>query len=200
MSEKQKRTLLALAALAMAVAVVNASVFVYYGLTVNITGTTAEVRFATGDNSNQGDLAGQTIAVNLEGSFNTKATITIHPTNEKTYYRDVLRIKNYGVNHIYYGWIKVNTHISSQSITSAVLYVKDSSGKTKATIDLKTNTLQGGGFTIPAATSSGTPPTTTPGELYIDIEIQIDRNVDAGSVSGTAQLELIYSPQNTEPP
>jgi len=196
---KQKRTLLVLVALAIAVAVVNASVFVYYGLTVNISGTTAEVRFAYGANANQGDLAGQDIIVTLEGSFNTKATITIHPTNEKTYYRDVLRIENYGVSHIYYGWIKVNTPISDGDITSANLYVKDSSGNIIATINLKSSTLQGGGFQIPAATSSGSPPTVTPGRLYIDIEIQISRNVDAGTKTGSAVLELIYSPSSESP-
>jgi len=187
-----------LAALALLIAAVNAAAFVYYPMTVNISGTTAEVRFAPGSNANQPDLAGKTITVNLEGSASTKATITVHPTNERTYYRNVLVIENYGVGHTYYGWINVKTAITNQYITSAKLYVKDASGNTLATIDLKSNTLQGDGFQIPAATQSGT--TVTPGRLYIDIDIQIGRNVDAGTVSDTVQLELIYSPQSAERP
>jgi len=204
MNKNQKRTLATLAALAITLAVVNASVFVYYDLDVSIIGTTAEVRFATGDNANHPDLAGQTITITLEGTYKTKATIEIHPTNEKTYYRNVLVIENYGVGHIYHGWIKVNTPVSSQGITSAKLYIKNSPSDTPddaiAEIDLTSKTLQGDGFQIPAATSSGSPPTITPGKLYIDIVIEINRNVDAGAVSGTAQLELIYSPQYSETP
>jgi len=189
-----------LIALVAIVAAVNASVFVYYPMTVNVSGTTVEVRFALGSNAGGADLAGQTIAVTLEGNYNTKATITIHPTNERTYYRNVLVIENYGVGRTYYAWINVKTAISNQYITLAKLYVKDGSGNVVATIDLKSNVIQPttGSITIPAATQSGT--TVTPGRLYIDIEIQIDRGVDAGTVSDTAVLELIYSPQSAERP
>jgi len=187
-----------LVALAAIVAAVNAAVFVYYPLTVNIQGTAAEVRFALGSNAGKSDLAGTTITVSLEGSYNTKATVTVHPTNERTYYRDVLVIENHGVNHVYYGWINVTTAISNQYITSAKLYVKDGGGTVVATIDLKSNTLQGDGFQIPAATQSGT--TVKPGTLYIDIEIEIDRGVDASQVTDSVTLELIYSPQSAESP
>jgi len=210
MNGKQKRTLLVLVALAVAVAVVNASVFVYYGLTVNISGTEAEVRFAVGSNAGKSDLASRTITVNLDGSYNTKATITIHPTNEKTYYRDVLGIENHGVNRYYYAWIKVNTPISNQYIISATLYIKtspkDPPNVAIATIDLKSNTIQPAYpnyITIPKATQTTDQngnTVTTPGKLYIDIEIQIAGNVDASTVSDTAVLELIYSPQNIETP
>jgi len=193
-----------LIALAIALAIVNASVFVYYPLTVSVQGTTAEVRFALGSNANQPDLAGTTITVALEGSYNTKATVAVHPTNEKTYYRNVLVIENHGVDRTYYAWINVTQAISSSSITAAYLYVKDGSGNILAKIDLKTTGIQPGRsaspnyITIPAATQSDT--TVTPGKLYIDIEIEIDRDVDAGTVSDTAQLELIYSPQSLERP
>jgi len=194
-----------LIALAAIVAAVNAAVFVYYPLTVNVRGTTAEVRFAPGSNADQPDLAGRTIAVTLEGSYNTKVTVTVNPTNERTYYRDVLWIENYGVNRYYYAWINVTQAISSSAIISAKLYVKDGSGNVVATIDLKQTGIQPASpnyITIPPATQSGTPPNvvTTPGRLYIDIEIQIDRNVNAGTVSDTAVLELIYSRQYTERP
>jgi len=195
------KRLYVLIALAIALAVANASVFVYYPMTVNVSGTTAEVKFALGTNANQPDLAGKTITVNLEGSASTKATITVHPTNEKTYYRDVLRIENHGVDRTYYAWINVKTAISSSAIISAKLYVKDVRGNVIATIDLKSDTLQGG-FQIPAATQSGTPPNVviTPGTLYIDIEIEINRNANAAQVTDSATLELIYSPQSAETP
>jgi len=193
-----------LAALAVLAAVVNAAVFAYYPLTVNVAGTTAEVRFALGSNANQPDLAGTTIGVTLEGSYNTKATITVHPTNERTYYRNVTLIENYGVGRTYYAWIRVATPITHTAILSAKLYVKAGDGSILATIDLKQAVVQPpalGYITIPPATSSGGPsPTITPGRLYIDIEVEIDRNTNAGTVTATAVLELIYSPQHTERP
>jgi len=206
--ESDMKRLYLLIALAVAVAAVNAAVFAYYPLSISVQGTTAKVRFALGSNANKGDLAGQTIEVVLEGSYNTKATITVHPTNERTYYKNVLVIENYGVDRTYYGWINVKTAISNQYITSAKLYIKtsptDPPSAAIAVIDLKSNVVQPttGSITIPAATQSGTPPNVviTPGRLYIDIEIQIDRNVDASSVTDSATLELIYSPQSAERP
>jgi len=195
-----------LVVLAVFVAAVNAAVFAYYPLTVNVAGTTAEVRFAAGSNANQPDLAGNTIGVTLEGSCNTKATVTIHPTNERTYYRDVLWIENYGVGRTYYAWIRVVTPVTHTAILSAKLYVKDANGNIVAMIDLKQAGVQPGAqnyinyITIPAATQTGNPPTTTPGKLYIDIEVEIDRNTNAGTVTATAVLELIYSPQYAERP
>jgi len=194
-----------LIALAIALAVANAAVFVYYPMTVNVSGTTAEVRFAPGSNANKDDLAGQTIEVVLEGSYNTKATITVHPTNERTYYRDVLVIENYGVGRTYYAWINVKTAITNQYITAAYLHVKDTDGNIVETIDLKWQEVQPIrlSITIPPATrttdESGNT-VTIPGALYIDIDIEIDRNVNAGTVTATAQLELIYSPQSAETP
>jgi len=202
-----------LIALAVVVAAVNASVFVYYPLTVNVQGTTAEVRFAPGSNANKPDLAGKTINVTLEGDYNTKATVTVHPTNERTYYRNVLVIENYGVGRTYYGWINVEQAISSSAIITAKLYIKTSPTDPPiaaiAVIDLKQTGIQPthlaspNYITIPAATQttdeSGNT-VTIPGRLYIDIEIQIDRGVDAGSVSDSATLELVYSPPSAERP
>jgi len=199
------KKLYTLLAIAMLIAVANAAVFVYYPMTVNVSGTTAEVRFAPGSNAGGADLAGQTIAVALEGSYNTKATITIHPTNERTYYKNVLVIENYGVGRTYYGWINVKTAITNQYITAAYLHVKDADGNVVASIDLKWQEVQPTRLpiTIPPATQitdeSGNT-VTIPGTLYIDIDIEIARNVDAGTVSTTAQLELIYSPQSAERP
>jgi len=171
-----------LAALALAVAAVNAAAFNYYPLTVNIHGTTDEVKFAPGENAGKPDLAGKTIRVILGG---TQATIFLHPTNEKTYYSDVLRIENYGGSD-YYAWIKVNNAIKREAIISATLYVKDADGNVWE-IDLKQRGVQPSApdyITIPAS-----------GTLYIDVEIEIDTYADAGEVKDTVALQLIYSSQ-----
>jgi len=73
---------------------VAASVFAYYPLSIMVSPTTPPVTFAAGNNAGSNYLGpGNTITVSL-GSNSTSASVTIHTTYQKTYYKDVLRITN----------------------------------------------------------------------------------------------------------
>lgn len=187
MNTKSLISALLIIAIAMTLSSVAASVFVYYPLSITLSPTAPDVKLVEGSNAGQADLGGSTITVTITGS--TKASITIHPTNERTYYKNVTVIVNTG-SATYYGWIKVNTPISANGITAAKLIIKDTSGATVATVDLKSTTLQGG-FSIPAS-----------GKLFIDIEVQIDSTIDPTTITSgnVASIDLVYSPQSVETP
>lgn len=71
-----------------------ASVFAYYPMTMNVAPVAPPVQFQFGSNANQQDLgSGNTIGVTLGDNY-VSASITIHPTRQTTYYKDVLKIKN----------------------------------------------------------------------------------------------------------
>lgn len=188
MNTRRKLTLaLPIVATILALSLVAASVFVYYPGTIAVQGTAPDVKFALGSNAGKQDLGGNTITVSLTGD--TKVDITLHPTNEKTYYKNITVIQNTGSSQ-YYGWVKVNTPFSDNSITGATLYIRDSSGNAVATVDLKNSGIQPSTpFTIPAS-----------GSLYMDVEINIDGGADPTTISDTASLELIYSTQSSESP
>jgi len=57
MNKNQKRTLATLAALAITLAIVNASVFVYYQLNISLTSSKPAVYFVAGNNANQNDIS-----------------------------------------------------------------------------------------------------------------------------------------------
>ncbi|MEM1843442.1 MAG: hypothetical protein QXD75_02835, partial [Desulfurococcaceae archaeon] len=83
---------LALALLAMTATL--ASVFAYYPLTITVSPTEPGVVFERGSNADQPDIgAGNTITVTI-GANKTSASLTIHPTYQENYYKDVLRINN----------------------------------------------------------------------------------------------------------
>ncbi|MEM4789724.1 MAG: hypothetical protein QXV06_08060, partial [Ignisphaera sp.] len=75
-------------------AIVLASVFAYYPLTITVSPTAPGVVFEIGSNANQPDIGTRnTITVTI-GDNKTSASITIHPTYQENYYKDVLRITN----------------------------------------------------------------------------------------------------------
>ncbi len=184
------------AVITVMLALVSASVFVYYPTTLNVSGVNPNVKFSLGSNAGGTDVDGGTITVTISGLNSTNASISIGPTNEKTYYKDLLKIDNYATFQ-YYGWIKVNTPISNVGVVSATMYIIDvSTNSIVATIDLTQIGLQPANpFVIPAS-----PDGVTPSSLQIDIEIVIDSNTDATTVTDTANIEVVYSPQNIETP
>ncbi|PUA33678.1 MAG: hypothetical protein B7O98_04500 [Zestosphaera tikiterensis] len=184
MNKNQKRTLLALAALAIAVAVVNASVFAYYQIDVTITGVQPPVVFVAGNNANKADLgAGNSIAVAL-GANSTSAAITIHPTYQHTYYHDVLKVNNIDRNKAYYVAFKVTSAISSWPSDSVAKMIIYSSGGSKVTdVDLKANSDTGWIGLLDA-------------NDYYRIDFYIYYPEGNQLPGGTVQVQLIYSPQN----
>jgi len=149
------------------------------------------VIFEEGSNSNQRDLYGETITTDIDAT-GTSASITLHPTYQRTYYKDVLRIKNQD-SQVYYVKIKVNETITGENLASAKLYIY-SGGDRVGVVDLLTTQLQPDSWIV----LNGN------GVLRIDFEFQYTTSGGsyntAPSGSGTITLELVYSTVNTETP
>ena len=172
--------------------IVLASVFVYNPVTGTLTPQKPPVIFDLGSNAGQTDLGGQTITVTL-GPSSTSATVTIHPTYEKNYYKNVTLIKNQDAATAYNIWIKVTDPLSDPKILSAQAIIRDSTGPI-ATVDL---------------TTTGTPISVgnlaASGKYTIDLVVTIDHT---GGAPGTAPsltdnqftFEVIYTPSAETPP
>lgn len=174
-----------LAILALALAVANAAVFVYYPMTVNITGVRPVV-FDYGSNADQPDLGtGNNIAVTL-GASNTSVTIGIHPTYEYTYYHNVTLVKNIDTGKSYYVAFRVTQPITgwpSDSIAKMIIYGSDNQKKLE--IDLKAT----------AGTTTSWIGSLNAGDYYrIDFYIYYPEGNQLPS-NTQVQLQLIYSPQ-----
>ena len=189
-----KNTLILVAGL-MAMVFVAASVFAYYPLSITVSLIEPPVKFITGSNSNQDDLGsdnfGQsyTITVNL-GSNNTSASVTIHPTYQKTYYKDVLRINN-SDSKAY----NVSIRVESMKGFPAGSYIKlkiYNSGASRAVEPIKTVSL-----TPTDTVNIGMLNRESTWE--VDIEVYIPEGTTL-PLSATASLQLIYTPSNEKPP
>jgi hypothetical protein len=186
------RHILGLTIATILASIVFASVFVYYPASVEVSPRAPPVIFDYGTNSNQRDLNGTIISTTIDAT-NTSASITLHPTYQRTYYLDVLRIKNQD-SQAYYVRINVISTITGGNLVSAKLYIYSDDGVRVGEVDLLTTGLQPGDW----ITLNGN------GELRIDFEFQYSTMGGASDTappgSGTINLELVYSTVNTETP
>ncbi|MGB9828431.1 MAG: hypothetical protein ACPLSM_07935 [Thermosphaera sp.] len=171
--------------------IVFASVFIYYPAIVQVSPTSPPVIFVEGSNSNQRDLYGTIISTIIDAT-GTSASVTLHPTYQRTYYSDVLRIKNLD-SQVYYVKVNIHSTITDGNLARAKLLFYD--GATKVgEVDLLTTQLQPGGWVV----LNGN------GELKIDFEFIYGTNGGSSTTpptgGGTILLELVYSTANTETP
>jgi len=182
------RKLYLLIALAVAVAAVNAGVFAYYPITVNITGMRPVV-FDFGSNANQPDLgAGKYIEVTL-GANRTSVTITIHPTYQYTYYHNVTIVKNIDTGKSYYVAFRVTSAIAdwpSASVAKMIIYSSGTPGTKITEVDLKTN-----------GTTEWIGPLNFGDYYRIDFYIYYPEGYQLPNGTQVV-VQLIYSPQSTE--
>ena len=177
-----------LIALAVAAAAVNAAVFAYYPITVNITGVRPVV-FDYGSNANQPDLGtGNNIAVTL-GSNRTSVTIEIHPTYQYTYYHNITLVRNIDTGKAYYVAFRVTQPITGWPPGSVAKMIVYTSGGTKVIeVDLKQQYTTGWIGPLSA------------GDYYrIDFYIYYPEGYPLPN-NTQVEVQLIYSPQNTEAP
>jgi len=113
-----------LIALAVALAIANASVFVYYTGTLTLQPVRPPIIFVEGSNARQPDLAGRTIIVTISDA-NTTLSITVHPTYQINYYKNITLIKNLD-GRAYHVYIKVKDPMGGGNLTSAYLIVNRS--------------------------------------------------------------------------
>ncbi|MEM0378987.1 MAG: hypothetical protein QXU53_06650 [Thermosphaera sp.] len=191
-SVKTSRFMLGMTIATILVSIAFASVFVYYPAAVNVNPSKPPVVFMEGSNSGGRDLYGAIIEVTLDPT-GTSASLTLHPTYQKTYYMDVLRIRNQDPNNAYYVKVKVAETVTRGNLASARIYLYEGSVLV-GTVDLLTTQLQPDNWILLNAE----------GELRMDFEFVY--TTQGGSYetpppgSGSILLELIYSSQNTESP
>ncbi len=184
---KAKMGILLLSVLMLTVA--NASVFVYYTSSLSLQTSQPPVYLKEGSNANQPDLFGNTITVTV-GSAGASASLTLHPTYGKTYYKNVLEVVNQDTTNAYTVYLRVTDPLSDTNVASAKVYVYDATRTLQATLDLQASNNQVS-FTLPA------------GATYtVDVEIVISENggspVSPPSLTdGQAQFDLIYTAAGT---
>jgi hypothetical protein len=185
-----KNTLILVAGL-MAMVFVAASVFAYYPLSITVSPTTPPVTFAAGSNAGNDDLvSGNTITVSLGDNY-ASASVTVHPTYQRTYYKDVLRITN-SDSKAYNVHIKVETAITTFPLGSTIQLKIYASGASRAGTPIATVDLISTGTVSIGSLSSG-------GTWEVDVEVIIPEGSPLPSPA-TANLQLIYTPSSETPP
>ena len=186
-----KNALLPLVVWLMALAFVAAGVFVYYPLSVTVSPVEPPIVFGSGSNANKPDLGGSnTITVHL-GPKNTSVAITIHPTYNITYFKNVTIISNTDSKayNVYLRVVQAITGFPSGSVIELRIYEKGAGrpGQPIGTVNLSST-----GTTSIGELSSG-------GTWEVDVKVHIPEGSSLPS-SATAYLELIYTPSSETPP
>jgi hypothetical protein len=187
---------------AIALSIAFAAVFSYYPVSITISPVSPPVYFEPGSNANTSDLgADNTITVSV-GSSGTSVSITIHPTYQVTYYKNVTLIVN-NDSKAYNISLRVATPATGlPSGASAVVYVY-SKNATRSLSEYPTPEPPSGQYVKNVSlTSTGT---TYIGYLSgnstyeIDIYVYIPEGTSLPS-SISAGLLLIASPSSESPP
>jgi len=204
-SRRGARAILAVIALAATIAtsIGFASVFTYYPVTVSISPVPPPVNFTTGSNAGRPDLgAGNTISVSF-GASGASATITIHPTFQTTYYKNITLIKNWEPSSggkAYNVYIKVVSPASPSTVSQAELYIYNK-GATRSLTGFPNPAPSGTYVANVSLLSTGT---TYIGSLNagsawaVDVLVYIPEGTTPSST--TAQIQLIYTPSGETPP
>lgn len=170
-----------------------ASVFVYYPLTVTIAPSTPGVVFQKGSNAGESDIGTEkTITVSITDN-GTSASVEIHPTYQKNYYKDVLRIVNNDDNamNVYLIFRSRSGGLPSNLSTVVLLLVYEGTTK-KANTNIVSQELN-------TPVQIGT--INKGGEWQIDFYVYIPgtSTITTGQ-SYTVTMDLVYTPSTTETP
>ncbi|MEM1679511.1 MAG: hypothetical protein QXD20_09820 [Ignisphaera sp.] len=184
-----RAVLVAVVAVALAMVAV-ASVFAYYPLTLQAVPTAPGVVFEPGSNAGQPDIgAGNTITVTI-GANKTSASITIHPTYQENYYKDVLRINNTDDNamYVYIVFTSVVNNLPAGSIVKLFVY----EGATRVReLDI----------TNPAVNQPISIGQLGAGRVWqLDVYVYIPEGTVIAGRSYTASAKLVYTPSTETPP
>lgn len=184
-----KHAILPIVSLAIT-AIVLASVFAYYPLTITVSPTAPGVVFETGSNAGNPDIGtGNQIAVTI-GANQTSAYITIHPTYQENYYKDVLRIKNNDDNamNVYIIFTSVSNNLPADSVVK--LFVYEGANRVRE-LDI---TNPGTNQPIPIGLIAV-------GRTWqIDFYVYIPEGKSIREASYSASAKLVYSPSTETPP
>jgi len=195
--------------IAVVISIAFAGVFVYYPMTVTLQPVQPPVYFAVGTNSNKDDLGNSvsdttytsnTIYVSIISS-GTSLDITVHPTYQVTYYKNVAIVYNNDPTKAYKVCFRVETSLNLPAGSEAYLYIY-SQGDTRSL----------SGYPKPApsgflaqiyltSTDKKCVPTTLGSKQSYEMDLYI--YIPGGGnleTTYTANLLLIYTPQTSENP
>ncbi|MEM4047690.1 MAG: hypothetical protein QW750_00205 [Zestosphaera sp.] len=180
-----KRKIIILLAIATLISIVNASVFVYYPVTLKISPQQPPVVFREGTNAGQPDLWGKTITVNI-GNEGTSLEITVHPTLQRNYYYNLTEIVSQDSSNTYYIKFRVTRVINDVRVNTAYLIINSTDYQYQ--IDLKTTGLQPNNWIS----------LQTGGKLRVDLYLELS-GYSGDDISASVDL-IITTTQTTETP
>jgi hypothetical protein len=195
MDDTRRAVVLALAA-TIILSIAFSSVFVYYPIIATIQPVTPPVKLGYGSNAGRPDLS-NTISVTI-GSNNASATITIHPTYQVSYYRNITIIKN-ADNKDYKVMLNVSSPMTLPTDSKAKLYVFAQGQDRRGFSGWSIENLEPSGY---LAVLDLTTTDTTSFDLVdsaiveIDILIYIPEDTSPPS-SATAKIYLRYTPSGS---
>jgi hypothetical protein len=200
-NNNDRKRIIATPLIALLMAVVTsiafASVFVYYPISVQVSAVDTPVKIGYGSNSNKPDLGpDNTIQVSVGGK-NASLSITIHPTYQVSYYKNISIITNTDTK-AYNIYIRVVTPITVPSGGYAKLYIY-SKGASRSLSGFPTPSPTAS-YVIDLTTSGTTPIGSLSGGGVYEIDLYIYIPEGASLPSGTAELHLIYTPSGETPP
>lgn len=186
--------------------------FSYYPAQVSVAPTSPPVYFAPGGNAGSPDLgSGNTITLTL-GTNGSSGSITIHPTYQVTYYKNVTVIVNSDTK-AYNVYIRVTSPITLPTGSGSAIGTSPTSGMAKLYIYSKGASRSLTGFPTPAPPSGSYITTinlTATGTTYVGslsgggvYEIDIYIYIPEGALlpsSLTASIMLIATPSSETPP
>ncbi|MEM4436876.1 MAG: hypothetical protein QXO22_08030 [Thermosphaera sp.] len=169
-------------------AVALAAVFAYYPLTLQIVPTPPGVVFEPGSNADKPDIGTENYITVETGDNGASASVTIHPTYQENYYKDVLRINNTDDNamNVYIVFTSVSNTLPADSIVKLFFYQGDTKVK-----ELDITTL-----TVNQPYSVGQIP--VGGTWQIDFYVFIPEGTSITEVKYEAKL--VYTPSEETPP
>jgi hypothetical protein len=189
MDDTRRAVVLALAA-TIILSIAFSSVFVYYPITATIQPVTdTPVKLGYGSNAGRPDLSG-TISVTI-GSKNASATITIHPTYQVSYYRNITIIKNTD-NKAY----KVMLNVSSTTMNDL-----PTNSKAKLYVFSKGAGRSLSGWQTGSEPAYGLEPAS--GSYITSLDLTMTSTTSEFDLTAGAIVEidiLIYIPEGTSPP
>ncbi|MEM3104945.1 MAG: hypothetical protein QXD69_05535 [Candidatus Bathyarchaeia archaeon] len=184
-----KKFVLAPVLVVLVAMVALASVFVYYPLTINVQPQAPSVVFKEGSNANQFDIRGNTITVEI-GANGTSASVTIHPTYQENYYKNVTIIKNVDDNamNVYIIFTSVTNNLPSDSNITMIIYQDYSIIKSLDIINSDWNKPINVGSMNSGAV------------WEIDFYVYIPEGKSISGASYRVNAKLVYTPSSETPP
>lgn len=176
---------------ALAIAAITlASVFVYYPLAITATPTSPGVKFVSGSNAGGPDIgSGRRITVTIAEN-ETRATVSIHPTYQRNYYKDVLKIKNEDDD-------EMRVHLIFRTLTNTL----PDGSKVFLIVYRDATRVKMQEITSPALNTPIYIGNIGSGHTWeIDFYIYIPGGKGIRNAIYSASIELVYTPSNETPP